>query len=124
MNKQKVRSKGRGKTKKRKKENQRFYSLRCGENKKKYHQTTTIVRKLKPLKKKKKVYTVVELEKSILYLPSYNCREGIGTVARWSETYFPGWFVFSSDELCVFLYHSIKPSERILRFNRLVFLLY
>ena len=26
-------------------------------------------------------YTVVELEKSIPYLPSYNCREGMGTVA-------------------------------------------
>ena len=85
MNKQKVRSKGRGKTKKRKKENQRFYSLRCGENKKKYHQTTTIVRQLKPLEREREReregYTVVELEKSIPYLPSYNCREGMGTVA-------------------------------------------
>ena len=32
-------------------------------------------------KKKKKGYTVVELEKSIPYLPSYNCREGMGTIA-------------------------------------------
>ena len=79
---------------------------------------------------KNKGYTVVELENSIPYVPSYNCREGVGTVAvrrilkRWSETYFLGWFVFSSDELCVFLYHRIKPSERMLRFNRLVFFLY
>ena len=64
-------------------ENQRFYSLRHGENRKKYHQTTTTIRKLKPLekKKKKKGYTIVELEKSIPYLPSYNCREGMGTIA-------------------------------------------
>ena len=36
---------------------------------------------IETIKEKKKVYTVVELEKSIPYLPSYNCREGMGTVA-------------------------------------------
>ena len=42
-----------------------------------YQEIETIIGK----KKKKKGYTVVELEKSIPYLPSYNCREGMGTIA-------------------------------------------
>ena len=90
MNKQKVRSKGRGKTKNEKEKRKTKDSIFLKAQRKQkeippdYHHRQaieTIGEREREREREREGYTVVELEKSIPYLPSYNCREGMGTVA-------------------------------------------
>ena len=90
MNKQKVRSKSRGKTKKEKEKRKTKDSIFLKAQRKQkeippyYHHRQaieTIGEREREREREREGYTVVELEKSIPYLPSYNCREGMGTVA-------------------------------------------
>ena len=88
MNKQKVRSKSRGKTKKEKEKRKTKDSIFLKAQRKQkeippdYHHRQAIETiGEREREREREGYTVVELEKSIPYLPSYNCREGMGTVA-------------------------------------------